>query len=136
MKQEDRLNEKVGKKEPYKVPGGYFDSMRSEVFAKLPAYPEKPKEVKISAWQRVKPYLYLAAMFAGIWCMMKVFHNVSNIDGTMQDPQRDEIAMMMNDPEIMDYYMEDNAEDEFELQDEVINMYSSIDELKKDFYSM
>ena len=26
-----------------------------------------------SFWSRVRPYVYMAAMFLGIWCMMKTF---------------------------------------------------------------
>jgi hypothetical protein len=35
-------------------------------------------------WQRLKPFAYLAAMFAGVWCMMSVFShftNTSNLNG-------------------------------------------------------
>ena len=29
-------------------------------------------------WGRVRPYVYMAAMFAGIWCMFKMFTMMSN----------------------------------------------------------
>lgn len=137
MKQEDRLREIVGKREPYKVPEGYFDSFRSDVLKNLPSYPEKPQPQKTSVWHRVRPYIYMAAMFAGIWCMMKIFHSVSS-DSTHSDQFQDEMAMVMSDPEVveMEYFLEDQSGIDFEIEDEVIDMYSSIDELKEDFYAL
>jgi len=41
--------------------------------AMLPDVEITPTDVKPSMWERVKPYAYLAAMFAGVWCMMSVF---------------------------------------------------------------
>ena len=29
-------------------------------------------------WQRIKPLAYMAAMFAGVWCMMSVFSHFTN----------------------------------------------------------
>ena len=29
-------------------------------------------------WQRIKPLVYMAAMFAGVWCMIQVFSNFTN----------------------------------------------------------
>ena len=78
MRHEDKLKEKVGKKLPYRVPEGYFESFTSRMLEQLPEYPAKPAPRQLSRWQRIKPYVYLAAMFAGIWCMMQVFHRVSS----------------------------------------------------------
>ena len=39
----------------------------------LPDVEITPIDVKPSMWQRVKPFAYMAAMFAGVWCMMSVF---------------------------------------------------------------
>lgn len=133
MNQEDRLRETVGKKNPFKVPENYFETFRSAIENKLPPYPEKPVERRVSAWQRFKPYVYLAAMFAGIWCMMKVFHNVSQNQSIGVDNFQDKIALVMNDQETMDFYTDEQFENDIDLEEEVLSMYSSIDELEKDF---
>lgn len=43
----------------------------------ISSLPEKQKAAEISErqrlWLRVRPYAYMAAMFAGIFCMMKMF---------------------------------------------------------------
>lgn len=56
------------------VPEGYFDSFADRMMAQLPA--EEPKVVELprrGLWATVRPYVYMAAMFAGIWLMMNMF---------------------------------------------------------------
>lgn len=131
MRQEDKLKEKVGTKLPYTVPEGYFASLREEVMRNLPEYPEKPVQKDLTVWQRIKPYVYLAAMFAGIWCMMQIFHRVS----TAADQRPDEIAVAAYDPDLYDYYIDESSGEDLELQDEVMTLYPNIDEFKRDFYA-
>ena len=58
-------------------------------------------DAKPNLWVRVRPYVYMAAMFAGVWCMMQIF-NVAN--GTADPSQR------MNDI-AAGIVVEDNAND-------------------------
>lgn len=61
------------------VPQGYFDDFATRMSASLPDRPELKEfdedgsNVKRSRWQVVRPYVYMAAMFAGVWCMLKLF---------------------------------------------------------------
>ena len=45
---------------------------------KLPDVEITPVDVKPTMWQRIKPIVYMAAMFAGVWCMMQVFSNFTD----------------------------------------------------------
>jgi len=50
----------------------------------LPEVEITPVDVKPTMWQRVRPLIYMAAMFAGVWCMMTVFSHFTatgNLDG-------------------------------------------------------
>ena len=73
MKEEDILLKKLGKEDSFKVPGGYFENLTSEVRNKLP---EKEKvvfkEEPVSIWTRLKPLLYMAAMFVGAALIIRV----------------------------------------------------------------
>ena len=73
MKEEDILLKKLGKEDSFKVPGGYFENLTSEVMNKLP---EKEKvvfkEESVSTWTRLKPLLYMAAMFVGAALIIRV----------------------------------------------------------------
>jgi hypothetical protein len=72
MKQYDNKLEKIAKSDPFKVPEGYFDVFIVDLMSKLPERPvENPKV--ISLWEKVKPWIYMAAMFAGIALMLNLF---------------------------------------------------------------
>lgn len=79
MKEEDKLIELVGRKDGRTVPEGYFADFAAHMTQSLPSTPfeesaKTPKFVpKRTFWQRIRPYAYMAAMFAGVWCMLKMF---------------------------------------------------------------
>ena len=134
MKEEDKLVERFGRKGPWTVPEGYFESVRIEITSKLPEYPRKPQPVKLGRWQRVKPYVYLAAMFAGIWCMMQMFHQMSSGAGAVNlDNPPEHLAALMSDPEVAGIYLAGQPVSDEQLIDEVCSMYDSIEDFEKDF---
>lgn len=58
------------------VPDGYFEQFAADMAKALPPQSwesESPSIMPRSFWTRVRPYVYMAAMFLGIWCMMKTF---------------------------------------------------------------
>ncbi|NDV82374.1 hypothetical protein [Bacteroides sp. 51] len=73
MKEEDKLLKKVGTGNPFTTPEGYFEQLTSEVMNKLPEQ-EAPRFVmkKVTLWDRVKPWTYMAAMFVGAALIIKV----------------------------------------------------------------
>jgi len=84
MKQEEsQILKQLGKDAGFKVPDGYFADFNARMADMLP-------EVEITdvdappatLWQRVRPYVYLAAMFAGVWCLMQVFNMVVKTPNT------------------------------------------------------
>ncbi|MBD5348945.1 MAG: hypothetical protein HDR84_06840 [Bacteroides sp.] len=133
MKEEEKIIGRYGRKGPWKVPEGYFESLSVDIIEKLPAHPEKQQPVKLSAWQRVKPYVYLAAMFAGIWCMMQMFHNVSGMGSLNIDNPPEHIASLMSESAMDDMYLMPLSDSDYELIDEMSSKYSSIEEFEKDF---
>lgn len=131
---ENKLKEKVGTRNPYTLPDGYFESFKSGLMDSLPEFPAKPKQKRLSPWQRIKPYAYLAAMFAGIWCMMQIFHHVSN-STSHTGSDREEIAFSNFEPDTYDYYIDDSNGDDIEIQEEVLSLYNNMDDFKRDFYA-
>ena len=73
MKEEDEILRRVGKDNPFKVPENYFENLTSEVMNKLP---EKEPIIQLKkttrTWDKVKPFLYMAAMFVGAALIIKV----------------------------------------------------------------
>lgn len=67
---------KVDRNDGMTVPDGYFDDFAAKMMASLPEKEWESPASKVmprSFWQKVRPYVYLAAMFMGVWCMMKMF---------------------------------------------------------------
>lgn len=79
MKQEDsEILQKLGKEPGFKVPEHFFDDFSKSMMDKLPEVQITETDVKPSVWERVRPYVYMAAMFAGIWCMAHIFNHYNN----------------------------------------------------------
>lgn len=58
---------------PFKVPEGYFEGLTERIMAQLPEQEPIEKEPEtVSLWERVRPILYLAAMFVGLGLFFKV----------------------------------------------------------------
>lgn len=132
MRQEDQLKRKYGTDPGLKVPDGYFEELNSRIMAGLPPYPEREREVPMSLWQRVKPYAYLAAMFAGIWMMMKVIHGVSGSEAVSLDNPPAAIASAM-EQETEEYIPYISVENDYALEREVSESYDSFDDFEADF---
>lgn len=73
MKEEDKILENIGTENPFRVPEGYFENLVSEVMNRLP---EKEKfaiaQREPTRWERVRPWLYMAAMFIGAALIIRV----------------------------------------------------------------
>ena len=79
MKQEDStILNKYGKESGFKVPENYFADFNKRMADMLPDVEITPVDIKPTMWQRIKPLAYLAAMFAGVWCMMSVFSHFTS----------------------------------------------------------
>lgn len=73
MKEEDNILRKAGVKNPFKVPDGYFERITSEIMDRLPERQSSSELVKpVTLWDKVKPWVYMAAMFAGAALIIRV----------------------------------------------------------------
>lgn len=85
MKEENSyILTKLGKDPGFKVPEHYFDDFNKRMAESLPEVKITPVDARPSMWVRVRPYVYMAAMFAGIWCMMKVFNKLNGESSRQQ----------------------------------------------------
>ena len=127
MKQEDELFKKIGTDNYFKVPDNYFDSVQEEIMSKLPEKEYDPSlyDSKRSIWLKVKPWVYMAAMFAGIALMFEVFNNLSGGQG------KNEINIVEAQPEC-DAGMEEDLNDYYNymLENSMMDDYSMYQYLK------
>ena len=81
MGKEDNILRKAGTSNPFRVPDHYFENFTQELMNKLPEKEPMPLMSEPTLWERMKPWLYMTAMFCGIMLSVKVFVGV---------PQKDE----------------------------------------------
>lgn len=58
-------------KNPFTVPDNYFENISEEIMKNLPEK-ETPLPVKVSMWTKVKPWIYMAAMFVCTYFLVQV----------------------------------------------------------------
>ena len=74
MKTTSNIEDRLPKHDGMTVPEGYFENFALRMEQALPDRSDVWDESKQrSLWQRIRPYVYMAAMFAGVWCMLKMF---------------------------------------------------------------
>lgn len=112
MKEENNILAKVNHRDGLTVPDGYFADFAASMAAKLPDRPEleNPAAVlpKRSFWQTVRPYTYMAAMFCGVWCLIKM---LSMMAATEQE------ITFENDPILAEAAANDEIVEEFVIED-------------------
>jgi hypothetical protein len=62
----------IAKVDPFKAPEGYFENFANGIMSQLPDVVAEDTK-NISMWHRVRPWVYMAAMFAGIAMMIRLF---------------------------------------------------------------
>ncbi len=98
--------EETGNKNPYKVPEGYFDELNQNILNRLDEVTVEMPET-ISLWNRVKPWVYMAAMFIGIALMFKVFSGDFN-------PSSDKLAKSESIRLQQNYFEDENYEEVYD----------------------
>lgn len=114
-----------GRRDGMTVPEGYFADFAARVNAMLPDRPELTSGAETviraprSLWQRVRPYTYMAAMFAGVWCMLKMFTLMSD-KATLTPIDSNPIIAeaFSNDAFVNDYVINDLSN--YDLYDEMM----------------
>ena len=90
MKEEQDILKKVGTKNPFRVPEGYFENFSQELMSKLPEKEAYIPEPEANLWTRIKPWLYMTAMFMGIMLSVRIF---------VGEPQKEDFPISMAEAE-------------------------------------
>ncbi|MDR1335490.1 MAG: hypothetical protein LBK22_01520 [Tannerella sp.] len=72
MKTKQTKLEELKDRNPFQVPDGYLEGLTARIMSRLP---EKPREETrtVSLSGRIRPWLYLAAVFIGLIFLFRVF---------------------------------------------------------------
>lgn len=110
------------------VPDGYFEKFNENMIAMLPEQPWEqdptPHVMKRSFWQRIRPYAYMAAMFAGIWLMMNMssFFAPQLKGNSFAEPSAPLAQLVSQSP---DSYLDDYAMNYYDDADLMDDLYAS-----------
>ncbi|MCL1934090.1 MAG: hypothetical protein FWF53_09815 [Candidatus Azobacteroides sp.] len=63
----------IAKVDPFKTPEGYFENFTNGIMSQLPDVVREDSLINVNWWQRVRPWVYMAAMFTGIALMIHIF---------------------------------------------------------------
>lgn len=130
MKKGEDILKKINRNDGMTVPEGFFEDFAAKMEAMLPERPEAEQPRRIehrTTWQRVRPYVYMAAMFAGIWCMLKMFTMMGpgNIDLSID--KNHILTDALSDDNFVYEYIIDDLNDS-ELFDEIYNDSISVED--------
>ena len=118
-KEKDILQDIKLKNNPYSVPAGYFDALKTQARK----YAEPTKVVRVNFWARLAPYAGIAAMFLFVLVLGKVFVNkdqdTSSLSAEQVESYEDFLVFSEINSEIpMQYLAEEmGAEDEIDYED-------------------
>ena len=102
MKEKNDILSTIGKDSGFKVPENYFSDFAERMAKSLPDQEIQPIP-QPTRWQRVRPFVYMAAMFAGIWCMMQIFNGISSKDKGIYNPEI--VAGFQNEANVDDFML-------------------------------
>ena len=99
----------INKEVPFKVPENYFSQFNESIMTKLPEKEVKPIE-PVTLWDKSKTWIYMAAMFFGLFFTVKVLvtstdtlnptHNIASTSIYQQDSWDD---VKISEEEFFDY---------------------------------
>ena len=65
--------DKLGKDPGFKVPENYFEEFNQKMIDSLPEVTITDVEKPTSLWIKARPFVYMAAMFVGVFLMITMF---------------------------------------------------------------
>ena len=89
----------ISKEVPFKVPENYFAQFNESIMAKLPEK-EAPVIRKITLWEKSKPFVYMAAMFLGLFFTIKILITSTDPNPSNQNTASISIEEYWSDVEI------------------------------------
>ena len=115
---------KVGKDAGFNVPEGYFADFAKKMAASLPEK-QIPAKRKTTRWLRIRPYVYMAAMFAGVWCMGYLFKDLKTRSGEIA--AEGQIAEAMKDKDMWNELEKSGTVSIDDLLNDTIGIDTSMD---------
>ena len=108
-------------KQPFSVPKGYMDGLTARIMNQIPEKRPQAEEPLVISWaDRVRPWLYLAAVFAGLGIFFKT------IVGVMPQTENKEDSLLVQSerPLVSPDEIQDEQEEDLEYLEYIEMKYS------------
>ena len=106
-------------KQPFSVPKGYMDGLTDRIMNQIPEKRPQAEEPLVISWaDRVRPWLYLAAVFAGLGIFFKT------IVGVMPQTEEDSLLVQSERPLVSPDEIQDEQEEDLEYLEYIEMKYS------------
>lgn len=103
-------------RKPFEVPEGYFEGLTDKIMESLPEAESAGVDIpKVGLWSKLKPLVYLAAMFVGAALLVRVFMPTT-------EPVIDEYTAQIAVEEVSDEYLNDAIDQTF-VDDYEMHLY-------------
>lgn len=109
-------------KQPFSVPKGYMDGLTDRIMNQIPEKRPQAEEPLVISWaDRVRPWLYLAAVFAGLGIFFKT------IVGVMPQTENkgDSLLVQSERPLVSPDEIQDEQEEDLEYLEYIEMKYSA-----------
>mgnify|MGYP004443541105 len=135
---EEKILNKMPKSSGMTVPEGYFADFNKKMAEMLPAAEwekeatDQPAVIQMprTKWQIIRPYVYMAAMFMGIWLMMQMFDTLRPSNANMNIESNPVLtAAIQNDAFVEEYFID--SMDESAVMDDMWESDTDISELSE-----
>ena len=99
---------------PFTVPEGYFENLTQDIMASLPEQESiYSTKIIVTPWMRIRPYLYAAAAFVGIFFCIKAAVGINSRNNAAQMAQTEETTIYSD--EYIDSFLETAMIDDYTL---------------------
>lgn len=134
--EKENILDKIGRRDGMTVPEGYFADFQQRMEAMLPYNEEAETQSKTAAprsfWGRVRPFVYMAAMFAGVWCMVKMFSMLGTSGVDLSIENNEVLSSALSDDTFIYEYLRDDVSGREVLEDMYLDSISVDDMVPPD----
>ncbi|MGL4411439.1 MAG: hypothetical protein ACRCTF_04810 [Bacteroidales bacterium] len=126
MKSLDDLKQEIGKNGGFDVPNDYFENFSQNLMTKIPESTPLFNRPRTTLFEKMKPSLYMAAMFAAIILTLKLFIPKGSSSDTTQTEVFTSYDMLLTpDVEVYQDYYNDYSLTNYELSS--MDQYSQVE---------
>ncbi|MGL5895169.1 MAG: hypothetical protein ACRCZM_11245 [Bacteroidales bacterium] len=126
MKSLDDLKQEIGKNGGFDVPNDYFENFSQNLMTKIPESTPLSNRPRTTLFEKMKPSLYMAAMFAAIILTLKLFIPKGSSSDTTQTEVFTSYDMLLTpDVEVYQDYYNDYSLTNYELSS--MDQYSQVE---------